>query len=128
MLQSGPAHNRRAAAEALGRIGSSKTIAPLLSAISKIPSDDRFLEHSLIYAAIELNDADAIREMIADDDPVVRRAALIALDQIEGNEIRARDIQSLLVSENALLNDVAWWIARQHPNWGETVVAHSKLN
>ncbi len=122
MLQSGPAHNRRAAAEALGRIGSSKTIAPLLSAISKIPSDDRFLEHSLIYAAIELNDADAIREMIADDDPVVRRAALIALDQIEGNEIRARDIQSLLVSENALLNDVAWWIARQHPNWGETVV------
>jgi putative membrane-bound dehydrogenase-like protein len=121
MLDSGPAHNRRAAAEALGRIGSPNTVAPLLSAVSTAAKGDRFLEHSLIYAAIELNNADAIRKMIGDTNSAVRRAALIALDQLEGDDLHAADVQSLLVADDVLLNDVAWWIAGQHPDWGETL-------
>ena len=84
---------------------------------------DRVLEHSLIYAAIELNDAEAIRPMISEPDPVVRRAALIALDQLDGDDLHAEDVRSLLVSDDDQLNDVAWWIAEQHPDWGDAVKA-----
>ena len=47
---------------------------------------DRFLEHSLIFAAMELNDASALRQFISSDDARIRRAALIALDQMEGGD------------------------------------------
>lgn len=122
MIQTGSAHNRRATAEALGRIGSTETVAKLLMATSTATTHDRVWEHSLIYAAIELNDADAIRQFITHEEPTVRRAALIALDQMDGDQLQAADVQNILVSENSLLNDVAWWIAEQHSDWGDAVV------
>ena len=122
MLTTGTSHNRRAAAEALGRLGTKTVIPALLSAVSNVDPEDRCLEHSLIYAAIELDDSDVIRTMIANEDSNVRRAALIALDQLETDDLRASDIQPLLVSEDRRLNDVAWWIVRQHPEWSEAVV------
>lgn len=124
-------HNRRAAAEALGRVGSAKDISSLLSAVSSAllqsePSQgtvDRFLEHSLMYAVMELNAPDVIRWFITDGDERIRRAALIALDQMEGEErLHAEDIRELLVTKNELLNDTAWWIAEQHPDWGDEIV------
>jgi putative membrane-bound dehydrogenase-like protein len=128
---SGPAHNRRAACEALGRIGSSAHIPLLLTAVPRaVQSDsgspakiDRALEHSLIFAAMELNDSDALRKLIRHANDRVRRAALIALDQLEGGDhLAAADIQLLLSSPVELLSKAAWWIAERHPDWGEAVV------
>ncbi|MDA1049660.1 MAG: HEAT repeat domain-containing protein [Planctomycetota bacterium] len=127
MIDQGPAHNRRAAAEALGRIGSSSDIPNLLAAVPSATLTngevDRFLEHSLIYAAMELNDPAALRQFIASDNDRIRRAALIALDQMEGGDhLLPADIQPLLSSDNELLNDTAWWLAEQHADWGDVVV------
>ncbi len=132
MLKQKSAHNRRAAAEALGRVGSAKDIPLLLSTVSTafLPGEgssqeqvDRFLEHSLIFAAMELNAPDVLRRSITDSNERTRRAALIALDQIEGDDhLSAADIRELLISKNELLNEIAWWIAEQHPDWGNNVV------
>ncbi|MCA9220580.1 MAG: HEAT repeat domain-containing protein, partial [Planctomycetales bacterium] len=127
IIPDGPAHNRRAATEALGRVGSPSDLKTLFAAVpTAMLTDgevDRFLEHSLIYAAMELNDPAALRQFIASDNDQIRRAALIALDQMEGGDhLLPADIQPLLTSSNALLNDVAWWLAERHPDWGDVVV------
>ncbi|MCA9121744.1 MAG: HEAT repeat domain-containing protein [Planctomycetales bacterium] len=131
MIEQGSAHNRRAAAEALGRVGSSTDVARLLAAVPGAmlqggESDgevDRFLEHSLIYAAMELDAPDALRHFIGSDNSRVRRAALIALDQMPGgSHLLPADIQPLLASDNELLNDTGWWLAEKHPDWGDVVV------
>ncbi len=128
----GSPHNRRAAAEALGRVGSSGHVRALLSAVSTAffsggdggKSVDRFLEHSLIYAAMEIGAPEEMRKLLVADRRRVRRAALIALDQMEGGDhLLPGDIQPLLVSDDPLLNATAWWIAEQHPKWGDVVVA-----
>jgi putative heme-binding domain-containing protein len=130
LLASGSAQSRRAAAEALGRVGTAHHVAALLSAVPNAilvspegdPHVDRFLEHSLIYAAIELDDPDALRQSVAAAHPRIRRAALIALDQMgDGGYLRPEEIQPLLLSDDELLKETAWWIAQQHPDWGDTV-------
>ena len=136
LIERGSAHNRRAAAEALGRVGSSRDIAKLLGAVpsallrgesrqTKSETEvDRFLEHSLIYAAMELNDPAGLRQFINADNQRVRRAALIALDQLpDGDHLQAADVQPLLTSNSQLLNETAWWIAEKHTDWGDAVVA-----
>ena len=132
LLKQKSAHNRRAAAEALGRVGAAKDIPLLLLAVSTaflsgehLPQEqvDRFLEHSLIFAAMELNAPDVLRRSITASNERTRRAALIALDQMEGaDHLSAAEIRKLLVSKNELLNETAWWIAEQHPDWGNDVV------
>jgi HEAT repeat protein len=52
-LKSGTAAIRRAAAEALGRIGDARAVPDLLEAAAS-PAD-RVLEHSITYALIEIN-------------------------------------------------------------------------
>lgn len=130
MIAVGTPHNRRAAAEALGRVGASSDVPHLLAAIPNaiLPDGgstaniDRVLEHSLIYAAMEVGDVQAVRKLITHPDARVRRAALIALDQMEGSDLQAGDIRPLLLSDNELLSETAWWIAERHPDWGEAVV------
>jgi putative membrane-bound dehydrogenase-like protein len=117
MLNSGSAHNSRAAAEALGRIGITETIPNLLAATAH--ANGRTLEHSLIYAVLEIGDADSVRKALESPNGKIHRAALIALDQLEGNHLKATDIIPLLNSENVILNKTAWWITNHHlkPEW-----------
>ena len=61
---------------------------PLLQSLRK-GAEDSFLQHSLIYALIEIGAFEATLPALSDDDPQVRRAALIALDQMNGTEQRA---------------------------------------
>ena len=132
IISSGSPHNRRAAAEALGKVGSARHIPALLSAVPTAmisgsggpAAVDRFLEHSLIYAAMEIGAPEQLRKFITSDQRRIQRAALIALDQLEGgNHLVAADVQPLLISQDSLLNDTGWWIVEQHPDWGNAVVA-----
>ena len=59
ILRQGPAHHRRTAAEALGRIGEGSAVADILDALAQ--PTDRFLEHSLIFALIEIGNLQATR-------------------------------------------------------------------
>ncbi len=115
----------RAAAEALGRIGTGSDVGVLLEGL--IPRSDRpvdrVLEHSLIYAVIEIGDPLPLKALLNHPSDVVRRGALIALDQQEGgSRLEPDDIRALLLSDHRLMNDTAWWIAEQHPEWGDVVV------
>jgi putative membrane-bound dehydrogenase-like protein len=113
---------RRAAAEALGRIGSPRAAAPLL-ALADEPLD-RALEHSVTFALIEIAQPDAVTLSRLARRPGALRVALMALDQMEGDHLLASDVLPLLKSGDAELRGVAEWICDQHPEWGDALAAH----
>lgn len=107
---------QRAAAEALGRIGD-RSAVPALLAVASSPHD-RVLEHSLIYALIEIDDRDSTARGLADTSPFTRRAALIALDQMDHGGLRPEVVTPLLASTDPMLKQTADWIVGHHPDWG----------
>jgi putative membrane-bound dehydrogenase-like protein len=121
-LLASPSHqNRRAAAEALGRLGQSSSVPALLACAGDSP--DRSLEHSLIYALIEIGDPLATRKGLQTENPLVRRAALIALDQMPGGDLSPETVTPLLASDDASLRETATWIVGHRPQWGDELVA-----
>jgi hypothetical protein len=116
LLRSESPHNRRAAAEALGRLEDRTAVAALLSAAAA-PAD-RALEHSLIYALIEISDPMATAEGLKSDNPNTQRAALTALDQMPGGTLVASDVAPLLAAADPALKQTAAWIVGHHPEWG----------
>ena len=108
---------QRATAEALGRIGGATAVSPLLDAVGR--TDDEILIHSLTYALIEIADPAATRRGLASSSSRVRRAAMLALDQMEGGGgLRPDSVIPLLSSDDPLLRDTAGWIAGRHVEWG----------
>ena len=57
---------------------------------------DRYLEHALIYALIRIADRDTTLAGLTDPTPQVRRAALIALDQMKGGNLSRSQVALLL--------------------------------
>src|SRR5262249_22829082 len=79
---------------------------------------DRILEHSLIYALIEIDDPGATGNRLARANPYAKRATLIALDQMDGGNLKPETVAPLLGSADAQLRGTAAWIAGHHPEWG----------
>jgi hypothetical protein len=95
-LRSGRPAVQRAAAEALGRVGDARAV-PELVRISAAPID-RVLELSLIYALIEIGDAEATAAAgLQANAPRLKRTALIALDQMDGGHLRPEAVVPLLI-------------------------------
>jgi putative membrane-bound dehydrogenase-like protein len=125
-LKSNARHLQRAAAEALGRTGDSRVVADVIATASSSP--DRVLEHSLIYAAIEIGDPRAtLAAAEQTKSSAATRAALIALDQMghtmagdqgAANGITPERLVPLLDSSDPVLKETAWWIAGRHLEWG----------
>jgi len=116
IVASGSAPAQRAAAEALGRLGQSDAVPPLLAAARQ--PHDRILEHSLIYALIEIGDAKSTAKGLDTDSPYEKRAALIALDQMDGGNLKAEMVAPLLASSDPLQRNTAAWIASHYAEWG----------
>lgn len=116
LLRSSPHAVRRAAAEALGRIGDSRAVAELLACAAE--PQDRALEHSLAYALIEIADPAGTAAGLQSASSHTRRAALVALDQMDGAGFKPDAIIALLASPDETLRQTAWWIVDQHPEWG----------
>jgi putative membrane-bound dehydrogenase-like protein len=116
LLKSASWHNRRAAAEALGRIGDKSAVPALLAAVGQ--PLDRVLEHSLIFALIEIGDRKSVATGLVSKNPFIRRAALIALDQMDDGKLEAGAVVAELAATNPSLKEAAWWIASRHPEWG----------
>lgn len=119
LLRDAPPANRRVAAEALGRIGGPAAVAPLLAALEK--PVDHFLNHSITYALIELGDAKLTSVGLSSPTAQVRRAAMMALDQMDGGGLEPRAVAHALVSSDSDVRDTAAWIAGRHPEWGEAM-------
>jgi putative membrane-bound dehydrogenase-like protein len=107
---------QRVAAEALGRIGDARAIGDLIG-VAASPLD-RALEHSVTYALIEIADPTATAAGLRAASARSRRAALIALDQMDGGPVKADTVVPLLESRDPVLKETAWWIAGHHPEWG----------
>ncbi|MEE3371584.1 MAG: PVC-type heme-binding CxxCH protein [Planctomycetota bacterium] len=118
MLRLKSAPNRRAAAEALGRLGTDTAAKAVVEATAN--STDRIVDHSLIYAAIEIGMPTPLRQLLADSNPRIQRAALIALDQMPNGELTREELRPLLATENELLHESAWWVAEHRPQWATT--------
>ena len=84
LLRGRSLHNRRAAAEALGRIGDKTAVPALVQSLGG--QNDAVLDHSLTFALIEIGDRDGLATALKSGNVRVRRAALTALDQVGGLE------------------------------------------
>jgi putative heme-binding domain-containing protein len=117
LLKSDVAPNRRAAAEVLGRLENTDAVPQLLAAAASSTAD-RVLQHSIIYALIELADAKATEAGLASKSPLTRAAALVALDQMPGGRVDSQQVIPLLDSEDETLRKTAHWLVARHTDWG----------
>lgn len=108
---------RRKAAEALGRIGKPSAIPALLDGLRQ--PCDRFLDHSLIYALIRINDRTATLRALTDSDPRVQKAGLIALDQMQSGNLTRADVVPLLASKDADLQQAALLAVSRRASWAD---------
>jgi putative membrane-bound dehydrogenase-like protein len=115
LLAQGNPHAQVAAATALGQIAAHSAVPALLQASSKGP--DRFLEHALIYALLEIRDPKQTAAGLGSREAGTHRAALIALDQMDGGHLQASQVIPLLKSDQALLRETALWVLEHHREW-----------
>ncbi|MGH9720959.1 MAG: PVC-type heme-binding CxxCH protein [Bryobacteraceae bacterium] len=111
---------RRQAATALGQIGDASA-APALIAASANP-DDRFVEHSIIYSLIVLKSPSPLVGALKNRSAKVRKAALIALDQMDGSPLRREHLAANLNDPDPQLRRTALWVASRHPDWSAEVL------
>jgi putative heme-binding domain-containing protein len=119
LLQSSNSQIQRAAAEALGRVGDKSAVPALLRVSAQ--RHDRVLEHSLIFALIEIGDSAGTAVGVNSENPNEKRSALIALDQMEHSELHVETVAPLLNSSDPTLRQTAVWIAEHHPEWGDAL-------
>jgi putative membrane-bound dehydrogenase-like protein len=110
-----PAPVRREAATALGRIGDSQAVPPLLDGLRV--ANDRFLEHALIYALIQLNDRQQTVVGLSDSNPQVRRGALIALDQMPAGGLTRELVCPLLDTDDGAMQKTTLEVIERHQGW-----------
>jgi putative heme-binding domain-containing protein len=110
----------REAALSLGRIGDPKVLPALLAAMRG--GRDRFLEHSILYAMIQIHDSAGTRRGLADADSAVRRAALIAMDQMDGGKLSPMDVLPMLDPADPAARQAALWVLSHHAEWGGEVL------
>jgi putative membrane-bound dehydrogenase-like protein len=121
VLRDGSAPECRIAAEALGRIGDKRAVPALLAAAGE--PGDRFLQHSLTYALIEIADPAGTAAGLQSANPRIRQTALTALDQMEGGKLLAQTVLDQATSTDPALKHAAWWIASRHAEWGSDLSA-----
>ncbi len=124
MLGNRDLSTRRQAATALGQLGQAKAVPSLLAATAK--TEDRFVRHALIYSLITLNQPQPVAAALTSSSPLVREAALIALDQMRPSPLRAGQVTAFLKSPNKSLQRTALWVASHHPDWSGAMTTFLK--
>ena len=107
----------REIATALGRLGKPEAIPSLLAALAR-PAD-RFVEHSVIFALIELNDPPATLAGLSHASANVRRGSLIALDQMDSQPLRREMIVPLLSNDDPALMRALIEILARRADWAD---------
>ena len=111
------AHAVRAAAEGVGRIRDQKAVPQLLAAVAHAGTD-LILEQALIQALIDIAAAAPTRAGLKSQSPITQRAALIALDQMDGSDLKPTEVTPFLAAAEPRLRTAANWILSRHADWG----------
>jgi putative membrane-bound dehydrogenase-like protein len=113
--------------ELLGRAAECSRLIPhtssMISEDGLRPSHDRVLQHAFTYALIESRANELARTYVhgfRDE----KAAALIALDQMDRSDLKAKEVQPLLTSEDADTRKAAVWVASHHPEWGGELASY----
>jgi putative membrane-bound dehydrogenase-like protein len=117
LLHNASPQNRRAAAEALGRIGNRSAVPEILKSLGEPTGTDRVLEHSFTFALIEIGDPQSTAEGLKVADARIKRVALTALDQMDKGGLHPEQVAALLTAGDPNLRDTASWIIGRHPEW-----------
>ncbi|MBL8227963.1 MAG: HEAT repeat domain-containing protein [Bryobacterales bacterium] len=112
---------RRQAAAALGQIGDVDGLPALLQAAAN--PEDRFVEHSIILSLIQLNTPAPLVSKLSDASPAVRKAALIALDQMKASPLQEAQVLPFLDDKEAEVRRMALWVVSRHPAWSARLTA-----
>ncbi len=116
IVRSDEAPVARAAAAALGRMGERRAIGALTGRLGRA-GEDRFLEHSLIYALIEMDDFERTREGLESTDPKVLSGTLRALDEMASSKLEVISVLPFLEAEDPDLRATALAVAGRHHEW-----------
>ncbi len=116
LLERESAVDARAAAEALGRLRVPWTALAVLGKFQR--RIDRTLEHSLTYALIEIGNPVDTAAGLRSEYFAARRAAVIALDQMDGGQLKSDAVLAELGAAEAANREAAAWVAGHHPEWG----------
>ncbi len=114
----------RAAAEAVGRMEDKSAVPNLLAATSH--PHDRALDHSLIYALIEIADPSSTGAGLHSASADTQRAALVALDQMDGGGLTPDRVTPFLTSRDRGLKEAANWIVSHHVEWADALAGFFK--
>ncbi len=115
LLRSDTPAVRRESATALGRLGAGEAVPELVGALRA--STDRFVEHALVYALIEIGNRAATLPGLSDSSSAVRRGTLIALDQMDRGALTLGLVSPLFDDADPKLRQVAVAVAARHPEW-----------
>ena len=128
LLQSLPSKDlaeSREAAIALGRIADKTATTPLLTELKR--ASDRFHEHAIIFALIQIADRPGVGAALADRSPAVRRGAMVALDQMRGGDLTADQIVPLLAADDAAVRQEVMLIVATRPQWAAQVAQQLRV-
>ena len=114
---------QRQAATALGQIGNVSAVEHLLAASEK--THDRFVEHAIIYSLIKLENPQPLINSLTNA-VNIRKVALIALDQMDGDHLKKDHILPFLRSKEESLRNAAIWALMHHITWSDVVLTFLK--
>lgn len=110
---------RRQAATAIEQIGDAVAVPALLKSAQDVP--DRFLEHALVHALIGLRQPAPLITALSSSSVSVRRAALVALDQMGGAPLRRAHVRPFLTSSDEALWRTGMWVASHRAGWSALI-------
>ena len=87
LLKDESARVRFLAAQALGQIGVKSAATALRNAVAEANDKDPWLRHAYSLALSRINDETVLAEMLADNSPAVRKAAVVALRRTGGASV-----------------------------------------
>ncbi|MAS95161.1 MAG: hypothetical protein CMO55_18345 [Verrucomicrobiales bacterium] len=106
----------REAAVALGRMGEARAIGAIAGRLGRA-GDDRFLQHSLIYALIEIDDYQGTHNLLTSENPAVVSGVLWALEEMPSSKLQVLDVLPFLESRDDKLRETVYTLALRHHEW-----------
>ena len=111
---------RRAAATALGQIGSVDSVPALLRAARQ--NGDTHFRHALVFSLIEVGHFGQTLAGLLDSNPQVQLAALTALDRIDSERLTENDVAPLLKSDDPAVRNAALELIASRAGWADQII------